>query len=326
MTSHDEKRKDDVAPERLVTFGGAEATRGEAAADGPSAEVREAASGGPTAAADEATAAHPEEAASAPAKRRAPRRAAVAAIAAACVVLCVLGAAFALGGTAAFETVDDTAAPTQGVRGSAAQDADAARGSASSEADATAESEASTAAQDVAGDAAANASADAPANEADANAANAASAADPAAPAAAAPEAAGASDAGSAPSPSADPSGTAPAPSAPAEEQPTAPAVRTVSVSIDATAAGGGTVFEGTIELRDGMTAYDVLEQAGVSYNASSSAFGMYVSAIAGFAEKDHGPESGWKYSVNGTVPQMSASSYVLQAGDTVRWFYALTA
>ena len=74
------------------------------------------------------------------------------------------------------------------------------------------------------------------------------------------------------------------------------------------------------------MTAYDALAETGVSYNATTSAFGMYVTAIAGLAEKDHGPQSGWKYSVNGAVPQTSASSYVLQPGDVVRWFYATAA
>ena len=74
------------------------------------------------------------------------------------------------------------------------------------------------------------------------------------------------------------------------------------------------------------MTAYDALVETGVSYNATTSAFGMYVTAIAGLAEKDHGPQSGWKYSVNGAVPQTSASSYVLQPGDVVRWFYATAA
>lgn len=141
-------------------------------------------------------------------------------------------------------------------------------------------------------------------------------------------------------SPSASSEGEAAAPSAPAEPVPGSepeaappatpseeePVAQTVSVAVDGTVVGAGVFFDDKITYREGMTAYDALVETGVSYNATTSAFGMYVTAIAGLAEKDHGPQSGWKYSVNGAVPQTSASSYVLQPGDVVRWFYATAA
>ena len=140
--------------------------------------------------------------------------------------------------------------------------------------------------------------------------------------------------------PSASSEGEAAAPSAPAEPVPGSepeaappatpseeePVAQTVSVAVDGTVVGAGVFFDDKITYREGMTAYDALVETGVSYNATTSAFGMYVTAIAGLAEKDHGPQSGWKYSVNGAVPQTSASSYVLQPGDVVRWFYATAA
>ena len=133
----------------------------------------------------------------------------------------------------------------------------------------------------------------------------------------------GASAAGGAPSES---SGVAPSggqqsesPQVPPAEE---PAAQTVTVQVDSSSVGGGVSFEGTVEYREGMTVFDVLVETGLSYNAESSAFGVYVSAVGGLAEKDHGSQSGWKYSVNGEVVMVSASACTVQPGDVVKWFY----
>ena len=56
--------------------------------------------------------------------------------------------------------------------------------------------------------------------------------------------------------------------------------------------------------------------------NARGSQYGLYVSAIGGLAEKEHGGKSGWVYSVNGVSPMTSCANYVLSDGDAVSWFY----
>ena len=53
-----------------------------------------------------------------------------------------------------------------------------------------------------------------------------------------------------------------------------------------------------------------------------STSFGMYVAAINGLAERDHGPQSGWVYSVNGVQPNYTSGAYVLHDGDSVVWTY----
>ena len=98
--------------------------------------------------------------------------------------------------------------------------------------------------------------------------------------------------------------------------------MQTVTVQVDSSSAGGGVSFEGTVEYREGMTVFDVLAETGLSYNAESSAFGVYVSAVGGLAEGDHGSQSGWTYSVNGEVVMVSASARTVQPGDVVKWFY----
>ena len=56
--------------------------------------------------------------------------------------------------------------------------------------------------------------------------------------------------------------------------------------------------------------------------NARSTGYGTYVAAIGGLAEKEHGSQSGWMYSVNGSAPNVSCGKYVLKDGDTVSWYY----
>lgn len=102
----------------------------------------------------------------------------------------------------------------------------------------------------------------------------------------------------------------------------TAPASIAVSVSISSSAVGNPVSGGATVSFSPGATAYDALMACGLSVNATSSQFGAYVSAIGGLAEKEHGATSGWLYSVNGTTPGVSCSSYVLQDGDDVQWFY----
>ncbi len=73
-----------------------------------------------------------------------------------------------------------------------------------------------------------------------------------------------------------------------------------------------------TIENND--TAYSILAKAGLTATMS----GGYVSAINGLEEKEFGPGSGWKYSVNNVYPSASALSYRLKSGDSVIWRYVL--
>ena len=78
----------------------------------------------------------------------------------------------------------------------------------------------------------------------------------------------------------------------------------------------------GTFTFNQGATVYDVLCACGLSMNASNTGYGIYVSAIGGLAEKEHGGHSGWMYSVNGAVPMTACSNYVLSNGDSVSWYY----
>ena len=95
-----------------------------------------------------------------------------------------------------------------------------------------------------------------------------------------------------------------------------------VYITVDGSAAGAG-ASSATLALEPGATVYDALASSGVSFNAKATGYGMYVSSIAGLAEKEHGGMSGWMYSVNGMTPNVACSSYELSDGDSVYWWYA---
>lgn len=96
----------------------------------------------------------------------------------------------------------------------------------------------------------------------------------------------------------------------------------TVYVSVSSSEVGNPVSGGGTFTFEKGATAYDALCACGLSVSASSTAYGVYVAAVGGLAEKEHGANSGWMYSVNGTVPMTSCSNYQLSDGDSVAWYY----
>lgn len=98
----------------------------------------------------------------------------------------------------------------------------------------------------------------------------------------------------------------------------------TVTVSVTSSAVGNPVSSGGTFTFNEGATVYDALCALGLSLNAENSPLyhGVYVKAIGGLAEKEHGGSSGWCYSVNGAQPMTACSNYVLSNGDNVVWYY----
>ena len=110
------------------------------------------------------------------------------------------------------------------------------------------------------------------------------------------------------------------------ETPPASVSTITVTVGVSSSAVGNPVSGGTTVTFEEGATAYDALMACGLSVNASSSQFGVYVSAIGGLAEKEHGGSSGWKYAVNGVDPSTACSNYILHDGDQVQWRYVLDA
>ena len=96
----------------------------------------------------------------------------------------------------------------------------------------------------------------------------------------------------------------------------------TVTVSVTSSAVGNPVSAGGTYSFKRGASVYDALCALGLSVNAHGSAYGTYVAAVGGLAEKEHGGTSGWMYSVNGVAPNVACSAYKLSDGDNVVWYY----
>lgn len=125
---------------------------------------------------------------------------------------------------------------------------------------------------------------------------------------------------------SAAPSGGEPSAGQSAPPQQPARDTVTVSVTVSSSDVGGGVSASTTVEFEPGATAYDALCATGLSVNASASPLGIYVHAVGGLAEFEHGGESGWKYYVNGEELSYSCGNCVLNDGDVVLWAYRLDA
>lgn len=78
-------------------------------------------------------------------------------------------------------------------------------------------------------------------------------------------------------------------------------------------------------KLPEGTSALDVLHKALASHGYSASG-GTYISAISGpngtLKEKGRGPNSGWMYSVNGSIASVTMNQYFVSDGDSVEMFY----
>ena len=100
------------------------------------------------------------------------------------------------------------------------------------------------------------------------------------------------------------------------------PRMVTVHVSVSSASVGNPVSASATLTFAEGATVYDALCGTGLSINAASTAYGVYVAGINGLAEKEHGAMSGWTYYVNGVYASRSCSSYVLSDGDSISWVY----
>lgn len=77
--------------------------------------------------------------------------------------------------------------------------------------------------------------------------------------------------------------------------------------------------------LNEGESVFDIMEKAmrferiELDYSGSPN---IYIKGIDGLYEFDHGPASGWQYSVNGEVPEKSCGEFFPNSGDDIVFFY----
>lgn len=104
-----------------------------------------------------------------------------------------------------------------------------------------------------------------------------------------------------------------------------------VTLSISAKTIGKGYFIDGKeVEINQGDTVADVLRAAVGEMNLKirGSGTSLYVSSMRldgeWLGEFDHGPKSGWMYSVNGQFPDYSSGQYELTGGEQIEWHYTI--
>jgi hypothetical protein len=97
-----------------------------------------------------------------------------------------------------------------------------------------------------------------------------------------------------------------------------------VSVTVSGPLPSNETYASGSIKIKDGATAFTVLQtlcsNAGISLGYTGSGSTVYVNMINGHIAGTSGNGGGWIYSVNGVYPKASAGGYAVHDGDIVNW------
>lgn len=98
-----------------------------------------------------------------------------------------------------------------------------------------------------------------------------------------------------------------------------------VMLTIDTSAVDDPIVYSEKLTLSAGSTVADALTATGLSVNSTTGAYGTYISAIGGLAEKDHGDMSGWTFTVNDEMAMETAETFVVNNEDRITWEYVTT-
>lgn len=98
----------------------------------------------------------------------------------------------------------------------------------------------------------------------------------------------------------------------------------TVNVLVDSSAAEEAgypsSMAEGGYTVAAGSSAYDALVATALPLTGSPS----FVEAIDTLGMNAVGTSAGWMYEVNGESPAVAADEYILEDGDSVRWYYSV--
>jgi len=115
---------------------------------------------------------------------------------------------------------------------------------------------------------------------------------------------------------------SAPAAAADTSAAAAAPASIKCKMVIDESNIDKGVVFEMESVYKEGVSAYDVLVDSGVDIGVDSSSGTVYVDSIAGLSASETGPNAGWLFYVNGEMPTVGASDYIVKDGDEIVWTF----
>lgn len=94
------------------------------------------------------------------------------------------------------------------------------------------------------------------------------------------------------------------------------------SVTLSITGIDNSICQNETIIFGNNDTAFDIFANYCRDNNIVYTHKNKYITSVNGVAEFDHGPESGWVYTVNGERASVGCASYKLQNGDVIEFKY----
>ena len=93
-------------------------------------------------------------------------------------------------------------------------------------------------------------------------------------------------------------------------------------MTVDATDAGKGMLYDGGGTVDKGVTVYEALVDTGLDLKVNSSSGSAYVDGIGDVVASETGSTAGWLFTVNGEVPSVGADQVVIADGDVIAWTF----
>ena len=94
------------------------------------------------------------------------------------------------------------------------------------------------------------------------------------------------------------------------------------TMTIDASDADKGVLYEANSTAKKGATVYDALIDTGLDLTITSSSGSTYVDGIEGVVASEVGPNAGWMFTVNGEMPSVGADALEIADGDQIEWTF----
>ena len=96
----------------------------------------------------------------------------------------------------------------------------------------------------------------------------------------------------------------------------------TFTMTVDATEAGKGMLYDGGGTVEQGVTVYEALVDTGLDLKVDSSSGSAYVDGIGDVVASSTGSTAGWLFTVNGKTPSVGADQVKIADGDAIAWTF----
>ena len=94
------------------------------------------------------------------------------------------------------------------------------------------------------------------------------------------------------------------------------------TMTIDASDADKGVLYEASSTAKKGTTVYEALIDTGLDLSVITSSGSTYVDGIGDVVASEVGSNAGWMFTVNGESPNVGADAFEITEGDQIEWTF----